>query len=208
MTDAPRMKGGFTVAGMVTGSFLVEDIKISVPHQVAVYIPADQAYKSKDLWRGINQGRLFLLTGGSGLAVEPNTDMPTTVVAADLTEAQADNKKLRQKLGETQQQKMALEESLQSMQGQLTSILRALGRIESGGNGGIAVRGLPQAVAAVAAAVETNQAVGGDVPSFIPDGFVSDDAQSNITVEATVVEGSSVQDAAKLLRQARRAAKT
>lgn len=186
------------VAGMVTGSYMIEDLRISVPHQVAVYVPAEQAYKSKDFWRGISQRRLFLLTGGSGLAVEP--DAKTPLADETLTEAALDNKKLRRDLERSRQQNVGLQGAIQSMQGQLGAILQVLGKFE---NGEIPLAVAPQIAAVQAAQAEANKAVGGEVPSFIPDDLKPDNARSNISVDAEVVEGSSVMDAAKLLRKAR-----
>jgi len=177
---------------------VIEDIKVSVPHQVAVYIPAEQAYKSKDLWRGLSQRRLFRLTGGSGLVIEPNTKPPS--VDETLTEATIDNKKLRRDLERSRQQNVGLQGAIQSMQGQLGAILQVLGKFE---NGGIPLAVAPQIAAVQAAQAEANKAVGGEVPSFIPDDIRPDDAKSSISVKAQVIEGSSVMDAAKLLRKAR-----
>lgn len=206
--NTPRMKGGFTVTGLVTGGWLVEDIRVSVPHGVAVYIPADQAYKSKDLWRAIQQGRVFPLTGGAGLAVEPPTTK-TLEKDPDVAELEAENKKLRHQLGETKRQKDALHQSVQSMQGQLNSILSVLGRIENG-EISVAIVTAPQTTSSVtlaAAQPEPNLAVGGEVPQFIPDNLSPEDAKASIDVKSEVVEGSSVSSTAKLLRQARSRAK-
>jgi hypothetical protein len=194
------MVGGITVAGLVTGTHVIEDIKIAVPHQIAVFIPADLAYRSKDLWRGISQRQLFQLTGGSGLAVESNSRVlppPST----DLEDTRAENKKLRQQLEEAQRQNLSLQEALQAMQGQLTSILRLLGRIENGevpllrGVSGPGLELLPSVPA-------QPRVVGGEVPSFIPDDIHPDDVKTSIDAEVTV--GSSVADQVKALRAARR----
>lgn len=204
--NTPKMKGGFTVTGLVTGGWFLEDIKVSVPHGVAVYIPADQAYKSKDLWRSVQQGRVFPLTGGAGLAVEPPTSKSTTPEASDKADLEAENKKLRRLLGETKRQKDALQQSVESMQGQLTSILSALGRIENG-EVPIATVVVPQVVTqvqALPAQPEVSKAVGGEVPTFIPDNLTPEDAKPSIDVKAEVVEGSSVSDTAKMLRRARK----
>lgn len=202
MSDGPRMVGGITVAGLVTGTHLIEDIKIAVPHQIAVFIPADLAYRSKDLWRGISQRRLFQLTGGSGLAVESNNRVlppPNT----DLEDFRAENKRLKQQLEEAQRQNLSLQDALQAMQGQLTSILRLLGRIENGEVPilrGISGPGLEAPKAAPLPVLP--MVVGGEVPAFIPDDIHPDAAKTNI--DAEVIVGSSVADQVKALRAARR----
>lgn len=184
---------------------MLEDIKVHVPHGVAIYIPADKAYKSKDLWRSVQQGRVFQLTGGAGLAVEPP---PASEIRVDVDKAdlEAENKKLRRQLGETKRQKDALQQSLQAMQGQLNSILGVLGRIENREVPLITVA-VPQGdspQAPVKVQPEPNLAVGGDVPAFIPDNLAPEDAKANIDVKSEVVKGSSVLDAAKALRRARK----
>jgi len=196
------MVGGITVAGLVTGTHVIEDIKIAVPHQIAVYIPADLAYRSKDLWRGISQRRLFQLTGGSGLAVESNTKV--LQVAPDMGELEdlrIENKKLRQQLEEAQRQNTGLQEALQAMQGQLTSILRLLGKIE---NGEVPLRGISSQSLEPVRAVASPMVVGGEVPTFIPDDIRPEDAKANIKVDAEVVVGTSVSDNVKALREARK----
>ncbi len=199
--DGPRMVGGITVAGLVTGTHVIEDIRVSVPHQIAVFIPADLAYRSKDLWRGISQRRLFQLTGGSGLAVESNTRVTQTASDIELDDLRSENKKLKQQLGEAQQQNMGLQDALQSMQGQLTSILRLLGRLESGE---VALRGLPVSQDAIRAVPSLPTVVGGEVPAFIPEAIHPEDAKTNIQVDAQVIVGSSVTDKVKALREARK----
>jgi hypothetical protein len=202
------MVGGITVAGLVTGTHVIEDIRIAVPHQVAVFIPADLAYKSKDLWRGIGQRRLFQLTGGSGLAVESNTRTIPANNDLELEDFRTENKQLRQQLEEAQRQNVGLQEALQSMQSQLTSILRVLGRLE---NGDMTVRGLPVASHgsppvnyAPKPAQVLPQAVGGEVPSFIPDDINPEDAKTSIRIDAEVITGSSLAANVKALREARR----
>jgi hypothetical protein len=201
----PKMRGGFTFTNPFTGSYLIKDINIAVPHQTAVFVTAEQAYKSKDLWRGVSQGRLFPLTGGSGLAVEPIMK-PVSDKDTKLEVAAEENRQLRHKLGESNRQKTALHESVQAMSGQLSSILRVLGRIENG-EVPMAASNLAAALsAAVPAAVpvaETNEAVGGEIPNFIPDDIRPDGADSNITVKAEVVKGSSVTDSVSTLRKLR-----
>ncbi len=198
------MKGGFTVTGLVTGGWLIEDIRVSVPHGVAVFIPADDAYRSKDLWRAIQQGRVFQLTGGAGLAVEPPVSKPESK-NRDVSELESENKSLRRQLGEERRQKSALQRSIEGMQAQLASISSFFGKVESGEVPLMIAS--PQMTAPVASLapsqVEPNEAVGREVPNFIPDNLAPEGAKASLDVKAEVVKGTSVSDTAKLLRKAR-----
>lgn len=59
------MIGDVTVVGLDVSTVVLGDIGMDVPHQVVVTVPADLATRSKDLWRAVNQRRLFQLHAGS-----------------------------------------------------------------------------------------------------------------------------------------------
>lgn len=205
MNNMPRMVGGITVAGLVTGTHMIEDIKIAVPHQVAVFIPADLAYKSKDLWRGLGQKRLFQLTGGSGLAVESNTRSLPVNNDAELQELQAENKSLRRQLEESERRNLGLQEAIRAMQGHLSSTLQLSGILEKIESGQLVVRDTSQPAHVVTAAAPKLQGVvGGETPAYIPDDIMPGNAKTNIKVDAELIATTSVTDTAKALREARR----
>ncbi len=194
-----RMRGGITVTSVVTGTHVIEDIKVPVPFQIAVFIPADVAYRSKDLWRSLQQGRIFELKGGSGLAMRsPPIAAPMGQLLPDNTSKkliafEVENTRLQEELAKTRQRNRTLEEEVSGMRGQLGDILSSLGRIEkSGGVVGVA----PAATAAA------SEAVGGEVPIYVPD-IKSDNAKASIQVERSMTEGSSVEDAASTLKDLR-----
>jgi len=62
-----------------TGTWLIEDIGIDVPHGVIVTIPADKALQSKDLWRAISQRILFRFHPGP---IHKEAPAPSAPVAA------------------------------------------------------------------------------------------------------------------------------
>jgi hypothetical protein len=189
-----NVKGDYVVAGMVTGTHVIEDIGIPVPHQVAVRIPADLAHRSKDLWRGLQQNRLFLLKGGfsisgapEGVVIEaPEAPAPNN----NLTE---ENRRLCQELDSAKKENDALRKTLQAQEGKLEAILMAIGRL---GEGQVVVQ-----AASVKAAVE---AVGGEVPMFIPSDVKPKGAESSIQVIEGTSEGTAVLDAAQKLKELRR----
>lgn len=55
------MSGGVTVIGLTPGACVIEDIRISVPYQTAVQIPAHLAQRSRHLGEAIQQQRVMQL---------------------------------------------------------------------------------------------------------------------------------------------------
>jgi hypothetical protein len=194
-----NLKGDYVVAGMVTGTHVIEDIKVPVPHQVAVRIPADLAHRSKDLWRGLQQNRLFLLKGGfsvSGapehLSVEPPD---VAVLGPDLVE---ENRRLVQELDSAKKENEALRKTLQAQEGKLEAILVAVGRLGEG-------QAVVASTGVKASSEATSGAVGGEVPMYIPsDGLKPKGAETNIQVVENTSKGTSVTDAAQKLKELRR----
>ncbi len=189
----PKMQGGITVTSVVTGTHIIEDIKVPVPHQIAVFIPIDVAYRSKDLWRGLQTGRLFKLTGGSGLAMQSSPPMAPSqdrLASKELAALRVENVRLQEELAKSRQRTRTLEEEVSGMRGQLGDILSTLGRIEKSGG----VVG-----SAPVNATGVSEAVGGEVPTYVPD-IKSDNTKASIQVEKSTTEGSSVEDAASTLK--------
>lgn len=182
-----QIKGDFVVCGLVTGTHVIEDISVPVPYQVAVRIPADLAHRSKDLWRGIQQRRLFLLTSGSGLSISnsdppvpeerPSTSEPVSVSVQQLDQFRKENETLKGLLN-TQTEK-------------LEAILTAINRL---GTGSI-VEGVQTAI----------KAVGGATPLFVPsDELKPKSAETNIQVSEKTLDGDLVVDAAAKLKSLRK----
>lgn len=188
-----NVKGDYVVAGMVTGTHVIEDIGIPVPHQVAVRIPADLAHRSKDLWRGLQQNRLFLLKGGFSISGAPENVIIESPGApnGDLV---AENRRLCQELDSAKKENEALRKTLQAQEGKLEAILTAIGRL---GEGQVVVQATN-----IKAAVE---AVGGEVPMYIPsEGLKPKGAETSIQVIESTSEGAAVLDAAQKLKGLRR----
>lgn len=189
-----NVKGDYVVAGMVTGTHVIEDIGIPVPHQVAVRIPADLAHRSKDLWRGLQQNRLFLLKGGFSISGAPEgVTIETPEVPAPNNNLVEENRRLCQELDSAKKENDALRKTLQAQEGKLEAILTAIGRL---GEGQVVI----QATSVKAAA----EAVGGEVPMFIPSDVKPKGAESSIQVIESTSEGDSVLDAAQKLKGLRR----
>lgn len=193
-----RMSGDYVVTGLVTGTHIIEDIGVPVPHQIAVRIPVELALRSRDLQIGIQQKRLFLLKGGSGLSVvaPSNGHMPAAPLKSPppSNAPSEETQRLRQDLATARQENAELRAALKAQDEKLGAILEAIGKL---GQGTIAVEGVQAAV----------EAVGGEAPMFIPsDGLKSKGAETNIKVAEETVTGASVADAASKLRGLRKKA--
>ena len=188
-----HLKGDYVVAGMVTGTHVIEDIGIPVPHQVAVRIPADLAHRSKDLWRGLQQNRLFLLKGGFSVSGAPDhMSVEPPPAGIDLVE---ENRRLVQELDSAKKENAALRKTLQAQEGKLEAILTAIGQLNIG----------QVVIQAVGAKEAPSEVVGGEVPMFIPsDGLKPKGAETSIQVVESTSGGTSVTDAAQKLKELRR----
>ena len=197
--NGPKVQGGIIVAGLVTGVHVIADIKVPVPHHVAVFIPSDAASRSRDLNIGLQQGKLLKLIGGSGLVgsstpvvVPPSNNNPSK----ELTALRTDNTRLQMELATARQQNKTLQEEVSVMQRQLGEILCALSRIEKSGGARVAA----PAVEAGVGASDNSEAVGGEIPMFTPD-LKSSVAKARIQVEKS--RGAFVEDAVSKLKDLR-----
>lgn len=207
------MSGEVVVAGLVTGTHLIEDIGVTVPHQVAVRIPAEVALKSKDLWRGIQQNRLFRLNAGSGLniAAEVHAPPPSPPVL------QQENQRLHFEVQRLQQENQRLQQENQRLVGELAaerqrndSLQAALVGLTSGLQGVQTAIGkletAPRVVMAGPGAVNVggSDVVGGDVPTFVPDKILPENVEAQIRPDKATAERSNVASAASRLRELKR----
>src|SRR5262245_26758589 len=65
------MSGGVTVIGLTPGAYVIEDIRVSVPYQTAVQIPAHVAQRSRNLGEAIQQQRIMQLGNALPLPAPP-----------------------------------------------------------------------------------------------------------------------------------------
>jgi len=204
------MIGGITVVGCVTGTHVIEDIKIVVPHKIAVHIPAELVLRSKDLHRSLQGHRIMKLDGGSGLRSEAPAGSAATAArhqadAAQVATLLAENKKLRQELREVQAQSDGLRQVLASLGGQLSGIQGALGRLETQG----AQAPAPVHIittAGQAPVVSQLEAVGGEAPTFIPGQIAPSGVEASIQVRTETAKDSNLSDARSKLREMRQKA--
>jgi len=177
------------VVGLVPETVSLADIGMDVPHGIVVRVPADKASNSKDLWRAINQHRIFRLMAGP-IAVVPAA-APAPVADSRLVEVERENAELRAALAlkgqELQAERARMDEVL--------TLLRGLG---------VPMAGHIMAVPRVTAAPKPSDVVEIETPTFIPSTIKGDMSDSRVTVEEGGSEGGSVSDARSALRRLRR----
>jgi hypothetical protein len=181
------MNSGIVVVGVTPGGFLIEDIDVPVPHQVAVTISPDQAVRSKDLYRAINQNRVFKLDGTVGLTpITPvSKPVPPPVVEVE-------------KLVQSEQKNTVLEQSLADMKQKLDAILVALANPSQ-----VQVNNFQRAAAKPESA-EVIDVVDTEIPVFIPDNIKPENADAQIESKTVESEGGEVNAAASRLRKLRK----
>jgi len=189
--------GGISVVGLAAGEHYLPDIQIVVPHRVQVYIPAEKALRSKDLYRALAQGTIFKLDGGTGY-VQQQASASDLISSAALRQ---ENERLNLELAMAQQQITLLKEQLKvstALQGQMATIMAALGRIEATPKGVPQMMLQPQGSPVIA----DTGVVGGEVPMFLPDMTMPNTADVQLNIQQTVSE-DSVTGAASTLRALR-----
>ena len=187
-------RGGITVVSIQTGGHVIQDINTPVPQRVAVTIPATQVLKSKDLYRALQQGYLFQLDGGMVVAASADNGdasalpLENGLLRKQLQAVELENKSLKGALATLQEQFNAIASDPMA---KMETILATLERLGQGGGG----------VAPVVA--KPTEAVGGEVPTYLPDKITPDEAKANITTTDDTSEGTSVADAASRLKKLR-----
>lgn len=216
------MSGGVTVIGLTPGIFLIEDIRVSVPFQTAVQIPAHLAQRSRNLGEALHQQRVMKL--GNTLPLPAAAAVPLTPPLAPilrgrgiaphspvaarppdasstwqrerealLRELEASRSQGQQLLGVNE----ALQSALTAMGGQLTQIQQTLAGMKMEGvQEGRAARARAQSVA-----VDAEPAVDDSVPLFIPP-TTEDAAEVRISIpENTSEDLSGARGALRSLRK-------
>lgn len=179
-----------------TGTFLIEDIKTYVSHGSGTYIKADDAVKSSDLYRAINSGILMVLVDSMPQTVAKSAPQPTPSREGLL---EKENQELRAALDRSHLQGSSLQASLETLQGQMSTLLAAVGRLEA----------VPKVVPAAdgpRTLVTASQPQGdpSDLPVFVPDDLIPTNAQVRINFQTEVSGEDTTSDAVSKLRQLRR----
>ncbi len=205
-------QGGMAVVGMVTGGHRLDDISVVVPHKVVVVLTADQALRSKDLYRALGQHQIFRLdsiTYNPGAAID-DTQEHREKAQTQIRALEAQIKTLHsekaaleakvQQLGQELEQAKAANGNLGQVLQQLKGLGDVMHRIEQ--------RPVQTVVTSVAPPPTTGPAplrfVDDAAPVFIPDNIRPKDATIQIQVDTQVSDNAGVSDAADKLRKLRK----
>jgi hypothetical protein len=186
------MIGDVTVVGMTMGDHVLEDIGTSVPQGMIVTIPAEQALRSRDLWRAISQKQIFRLnTGPQASVVQPM--QPTDNSEALLEQNRLLQKELADSRAQTASvlaQNAAVLEQLRAQGDLLKNLTVAVSQ---------GIRGAPQAVSASSEGAPLSD----DAPTYIPSTIKPQDAEVRIESNLEETKGD-ISDKRSKLRQLRR----
>ncbi len=188
------------VIGVKTGTILIADIAVDVPHGVVVSIPAEKAHVSKDLYRYISQKLLFQVHPGpvNGPLPRALPDMAPVVAPTKAPQAReaaldAQVQLLRTALEEREQMFMA---ALAAQQDKLDKLVTAIAERP------VTIYNTTHTTPAPKQVVEGPS---GDAPMFIPSTIKSKDMEdtSHVSVQSDSQENSSVSGAAAALKKLR-----
>lgn len=186
--------GDIRVFGLVAGTHVLEDIGMDVPHGREVTIPAEKAARSKDLYRAINQKKLFVLP-----SQPPPAQAPLGHISDSLLQER--NHFLEERNKQLEEENRGLREALRAAIAQQDRLDRILKAVE-------AVK-LPETIyvnggAGAAQAAPREEIADGAAPHFIPAEIAPRDAETRIDSQRESVESSGVSAAAERLRKMRR----
>lgn len=222
------MSYGVTVIGLVSGSHIIEDIRVTVPYQVAVQITPEMANRSRDLSRDIQEKKLLQVRGalpagavlrGNGAVPRPAAPLSLprkTGTEADTVELQklraqvaqltleleaSAEREARLKGSESQLQalNLGLQTTLTAMSGQLQAIQGALEDLKMQG---IQVSALPGLGGSFTNLVKD------DAPLFIPETFKKEDVKVTIEVREETSNSSDISASRSALRNLRKGQKS
>lgn len=178
-----------TIIGLDKNGVYLEDLRVEVPYQTAVTLPA-HSIASRKLAEALNHRRLFQLKGTlpsgasfrGGVAVPraaappPRRHSPPTkeVDGQEQLNLKAENARLQQQLAEQKTLNTGLQTTLSAMSGQLTAIQGVLEDLKKQGVTVSSMSGIP--------ITQKLQGIDDDTPMFIPS-VKRDDVQANFSVE-------------------------
>jgi len=184
---------------------MLRDLALDVPHGETVTIPANRAYKSKDLWMALGQRQLFRLNpGGPGnKPIAPPQAPPVITVPhpAQVTPVQSQPSPVEVALVEENE---ALKNALSAQSIKLDSILSLL---QAGISASVIQASINPPVQQVPSKRESG-AVFSDIPTFIPSNITPEGSESRIEMKPSETLKSDVSGAAEKLRALRQKKQT
>jgi FtsZ-binding cell division protein ZapB len=194
------MSADITVMGLVEGIHILEDIQIGVPKGVVVTIPADLAYRSRDLWRALSQRVIFQVAGS------PSPNRPVVPYQQEIDELKKKNLALQGQIEVLRGEVQTLRVDNESLRNENTGHREQRGKLDEilslvkgGLIGTLVATNSGQSTKAVSSVIDAG------VPLFIPDSIRPKDVQTdNMTVEKDSSAASSVTDASSKLKSFKR----
>lgn len=197
------MQGGMIVAGLVTGGHFIEDIQVSVPHKVAVWIPAEKALGSKDLYRALGQNLLFKLDGG-GISADTAPPVDSNESKVLIAGLESEIRSLKVQNSTLTQQNTLLTQLLTGLQQQMETLSQGITRLEAKPSV-VTVTNSPGISTKPAQSTPVvSEVVGGEVPTFLPSTGSLKDVETQINITTQVSEESPVNAANSKLRELRK----
>ena len=192
------MIGDITVFGLTMGEHVLEDIGMNVPQGMVVTIPAEQALRSKDLWRSIAQKQIFRLHNGpmSSVVAPVQTDAASALIEQ--------NQQLQKALEDSRMQNSAILAQNSAVLEQLRQQGEALKALTlSVGQGAVSYR--PAQIGQISSGLPPESStVSGDAPTYIPATIRPDGAEVRIESAKEETRGADIQSKRDKLRQFRR----
>ncbi len=185
------MIGDIRVLGMVAGTHVIEDLGRDVPYGMTIVISAEEAIRSKDLWRALSQRCLFQLQSA----------LPTTPIGVVGQLPNPDRLQLEARIRELEAQIRGLEVENQAlkrnMQGPSALDSQKLDSILAAIQNGVVF----SSVGAKPTQVK-NEVADGTAPTFLPSEIKPKDMESRIEVQPESIP-SDVASSAERLRKLR-----
>jgi hypothetical protein len=179
------------VLGLNFHGVYIEDISVSVPHQVTVAISGSKAAVSKDLWRLIGQKQLFRLDPGA------HRDFP------HVPPAPSEGDRLREETRALAEQNRLLQQTIDQQGSRLDQQGRKLDAILGLLESGRLVAAAPGTASSVGTTTPKAEIVDNGVPTYIPSNIKPQNVESHVEVKSETSEGSGVTGAGEALRRLR-----
>ncbi len=208
---AESTANGWFLKSLVTGGWVIEDLRIRVPDDRATWVTADQHNSSTDLHRGVSQRLIYKFTYGDiyqALPPQQDNGVRQQLQAAldEVAKLATENDRLRSEIG-------GLRIALQSLKSapppatapDVSAVLTPdlMANLAAQISAQINLRA-PLGTMVPEPQQASPQLPGSSVPMFIPDTFGADQADVQIQVNTQKTDSSAVQSAGNKLKSLRK----
>lgn len=208
-----EMSGDIIVCG-VGADEIIDDIGVSAPKGEAVRVPGDKAYRSKDVWRLLSQGRLLRLNVNPLLraraAASPAQPQVVNegleVLQSEYNKATAEIARLRSELSQVRSEAIAVRSELTAARAEIERLKGVENHAAKLDDIITLLKERPTVVNNVAPSTAPQASVPEleDIPMYIPSQIKSEAAESRVAVKEESAPASALADASKALREKRK----